>query len=49
LGVLALTLTPSSPSPAATNHGPSGAQHALLARPVGLTLSPSGVSAWTRF
>ena len=49
LGVLALTLTPSSPSSAATNHGPSGLQHALLTRPVGLTLSPSGVSAWTRF
>jgi len=49
LGVLALTLTPSSPARAATKSGTSGPQHAQLARPVGLTLSPSGVSAWTRF
>jgi len=49
LGVLALTLTPSSPAPAATNHGSPGPQHAQLAPPVGLTLSPTGVAAWARF
>jgi hypothetical protein len=49
LGVLALILTPSSSPPAATNGGPSGPQGPRLASPVGLRLSPGGISAWTRF
>ena len=49
LGVIALVLTPSSPAPAAVNQGPASSRYARLPNPVGLTLSPTGVSAWTRF
>ena len=49
LGVLALVLTPSAPAPASGDQGSPGSPHARLAAPVGLSLSPAGVSAWTRF
>ena len=49
LGVLALTLTPSSPRAGAASSTSGVPQQALVRLPVGLTLSPAGVSAWTRF
>ena len=49
LGVLALTLTPSSPPGSGASRASNEPRRAPLRPPVGLTLSPAGVSAWTRF
>jgi hypothetical protein len=45
LGVLALTWTPSPGDKAASQ----GATRSVSVRPTGLSLSPAGVAAWTRF
>ena len=51
LGVLALTWTPSNgsaPAPGSTTSAGSASAAAAI-RPTGVSLSPAGIAAWTRF